>query len=90
MVTGAFHVGLQMVTGGRGLHERYPNRAGHEHLHRLNGSRPAAREPFTPDGKLTFDKLTDVYHSATKHEEDQPCHLLLADTSICKIGRAHV
>ena len=24
---------------------------------------------------LTFDKLTNVYHSGTTHEEDQPCHL---------------
>ena len=35
------------------------------------------------DGKLTFDKLTDVYHSGTKHEEDQPCHLVVADTNVC-------
>ena len=24
-----------------------------------------------------------MYHSAAKHEEDQPCHLLIADTNIC-------
>ncbi len=83
MIGGAFHAGLQMVTGGRGLYERYSNRAGHEHLHKLNGTRPVPRPPFVPDGKLTFDKLTDVYHSATKHGEDQPCHLLIADTNIC-------
>jgi len=35
------------------------------------------------DGKLTFDKLTDLYHSGTKHEEDQPSHLVIADTNIC-------
>ena len=38
---------------------------------------------YKGDGKLTFDKLTDVYHSGTKHAEDQPCHLLIADTNIC-------
>ncbi|MGL4395451.1 MAG: electron transfer flavoprotein-ubiquinone oxidoreductase [Hyphomicrobium sp.] len=32
-----------------------------------------------PDGKLTFDKLTNVSFSATNHEEDQPVHLKLAD-----------
>ena len=37
-----------------------------------------------PDGKLTFDRLTDVYHSGTKHEEDQPTHLHVADTNICE------
>ena len=35
------------------------------------------------DGKLTFDKLTDLYHSGTKHEEDQPSHLVIHDTNIC-------
>jgi len=35
------------------------------------------------DGKLTFDKLTDVYKSNTKHEEDQPSHLVISDFDIC-------
>jgi len=35
-----------------------------------------------PDGKLTFDKPSSVFLSNTNHEEDQPCHLQLADTSI--------
>ncbi|MCH9809172.1 MAG: electron transfer flavoprotein-ubiquinone oxidoreductase [Alphaproteobacteria bacterium] len=35
-----------------------------------------------PDGKLTFDRLTNVSFSATNHEEDQPVHLLLADKSV--------
>ena len=35
-----------------------------------------------PDGVLSFDRLTNVSFSATNHEEDQPCHLQLADASI--------
>ncbi len=35
-----------------------------------------------PDGKLTFAKLDSVFLSNTNHEEDQPCHLQLADPSI--------
>lgn len=35
-----------------------------------------------PDGKISFDKLSSVYLSNTNHEEDQPCHLQLTDTSI--------
>ncbi len=35
-----------------------------------------------PDGVLSFDKLSSVYLSNTNHEEDQPCHLKLADPDI--------
>ncbi len=35
-----------------------------------------------PDGKLSFDRLTNVSFSATNHEEDQPVHLCLKDPSI--------
>ncbi len=35
-----------------------------------------------PDGKLSFDKASSVYLSSTFHEEDQPCHLILADQRI--------
>ncbi len=31
------------------------------------------------DGKLSFDKSSSVFMSNTNHEEDQPCHLVLAD-----------
>ena len=35
-----------------------------------------------PDNVLTFDRLSSVFLSNTNHEEDQPCHLQLLDTSI--------
>src|SRR5690554_5913346 len=35
-----------------------------------------------PDGKLSFDKLSSVFLSNTNHEEDQPCHLRLADPEL--------
>ena len=35
-----------------------------------------------PDNKLSFDKLSSVFLSNTNHEEEQPCHLKLADSSI--------
>ena len=34
-----------------------------------------------PDGVLSFDKTSSVYLSSTNHEEDQPVHLRLTDTS---------
>lgn len=35
-----------------------------------------------PDGKLSFDRLTNVSFSMTNHEESQPSHLKLKDTAI--------
>jgi len=35
-----------------------------------------------PDGVLTFDRLSSVFLSNTNHEEEQPCHLTLADASV--------
>ena len=35
-----------------------------------------------PDGKISFDRLTNVSFSATNHEEEQPCHLQLSDNTI--------
>jgi electron-transferring-flavoprotein dehydrogenase len=47
------------------------------------GGREQLLGPSRGDGKLTFDKLTDLYHSGTRHEEDQPAHLIIHDTNIC-------
>ena len=78
---------LGTVTGGKGfgLFERLPAEAGHERLRRLDSERSDYRapEPLAADGKLTFDRLADVYNSGAAQEEDQPVHLLVADTSIC-------
>ncbi|MGZ9809425.1 4Fe-4S dicluster domain-containing protein [Pseudoroseicyclus sp. H15] len=35
-----------------------------------------------PDGKLSFDRLTNVAYSFTNHEESQPAHLKLKDPSV--------
>ncbi|MBI2956365.1 MAG: electron transfer flavoprotein-ubiquinone oxidoreductase [Acidobacteria bacterium] len=80
---GLFHAALQFVTGGRGLYARYSNRAGHEQYKKLSALTDARPLAFKPDGQFTFDKVTDVFYSGTRHEEDQPAHLLVADTDIC-------
>ncbi|HVB36541.1 MAG TPA: electron transfer flavoprotein-ubiquinone oxidoreductase, partial [Candidatus Acidoferrales bacterium] len=82
---GALNAGLQFITGGRGLVDPMRARAGYEDFKKLD--RPLERVDqstrFKGDGTLTFDRLTDVYHSGTRHEEDQPCHLVVADLNIC-------
>src|SRR5262249_48641991 len=88
-VSGMVHAGIQQFTGGRGLKERYSNHAGHECMEKLSqlpadgGAEEHLINAARGDGKLTFDKLTDVYYSGTKHEEDQPAHLVIHDTNIC-------
>jgi electron-transferring-flavoprotein dehydrogenase len=86
---GTLHGGLQLLTGGRGVRSRYPSHPGHERMHRLSEKDGALLGQIKPDGKLTFDKLSDVYHSATHHEEDQPSHLKIADFDICNHRCTH-
>ena len=35
-----------------------------------------------PDGKITFDRLSSVFLSNTNHDEDQPAHLTLKDSTV--------
>ncbi len=80
---GTLHTALQFITGGRGLHTRYHSHADYTHMRKLTQLLPQPPSRIKPDGRLTFDKLADVYHSGTHHEEDQPPHLRIADTNIC-------
>jgi electron-transferring-flavoprotein dehydrogenase len=89
LVPGLLHTALEQLTGGRGLHEVYLTEPGHKRMQHLDqlpadgGNRAHMLGQAKGDGELTFDKLTDLYHSGTKHEEDQPSHLIIADTNIC-------
>ncbi|MEO0618174.1 MAG: electron transfer flavoprotein-ubiquinone oxidoreductase, partial [Pseudomonadota bacterium] len=42
------------------------------------------------DGKLTFDRLTNVAFSGTNHEEDQPIHLKVQDDRLQKISEYEI
>ncbi len=82
---GLFHAGLQFVTGGRGLIDPMRSKPDYQEYTKLNRDRTPVDQStrFKGDGKLTFDRLTDVYHSGTRHDEDQPCHLHVLDPNIC-------
>ena len=89
LYAGLFHSGLQMSTGGRGFVDPMAPSKGYAEVHRLAdyygaGTSREAFKRIKADGKLTFDRLTDVYNSGTKHDEDQPVHLHVADTNICE------
>jgi electron-transferring-flavoprotein dehydrogenase len=81
LLNGFLQSGLQQLTGGHGLIDPMRAHADYEAYNQIYG-RPAP-ERFKGDGKLTFDRLTDVYHSGTRHEDDQPCHLIVHDLNIC-------
>ena len=74
-------LGAQFITGGRGFID--PMQI-HDDASTLKPSQfRAPTQVQDLDGKLYLDKLTGVYFSGTKHEEDQPCHLLIPDKELC-------
>jgi electron-transferring-flavoprotein dehydrogenase len=85
------NTGLQFFTGGRawGIFDRDHVHAGHLEMKKLSaygyqGDNIEQRyNGLRFDGKTTFNKLTDVYHAAVGHDEDQPAHLHVLDTNIC-------
>ena len=85
------NTGLQFFTGGRawGIFDRDHVHAGHLEMQKLSaygyqGDNIEQRyNGLRFDGKTTFNKLTDVYHAAVGHDEDQPAHLHVLDTNIC-------
>jgi electron-transferring-flavoprotein dehydrogenase len=89
LLPGLVKSGIQQMLGGRNLGGDLSNHAGYLNMRKLDAigrstyGREATLGPAKGDGKLTFDKLTDVYHSGTRHEDDQPIHLVIRDTNVC-------
>jgi electron-transferring-flavoprotein dehydrogenase len=79
---GLAFAGLQMLTNGWWIRQAVPSEAGHARMHRLDPSGHGQLPALKPDRQLTFDKLTNVHFSGTRHEEDQPSHLLV-HTEVC-------
>ncbi len=82
LFAGLLNGAAQMLTGGRGWRDPMLARAGHLRMQKLQAA-PRHDWSLQPDEQLTFSKITDVYHSGTRHEEDQPPHLIIHDTDIC-------
>ena len=87
--SGILHSGVQQLLRGKSFGPDLRNHAGYLDMRQLGAvdrstyGREAVLGPARSDGTLTFDKLTDVYHSGTRHEDDQPVHLVIRDTNIC-------
>lgn len=87
-VSKLIHLGAQYFTHGRGLKDPLPIKVDSETIVPITRSVSANSAnqgvEVKIDGELYVDKLTGVYLSATIHEEDQPCHILIPDPSICQ------
>jgi len=77
---------VRLLTGGRGIEDEMVVHAGHENMRRLSELPRSQRskEEFEFDGVLTFSKEHLVGFSGTQHEVDQPSHLVVADTDLCR------
>ncbi|MGE5814630.1 MAG: 4Fe-4S dicluster domain-containing protein [Acidobacteriota bacterium] len=91
LLAGVAYSGLSLVTGGWWVKDPMPAEPGYERLEtraEYYGSNPPAPDatttPIKIDRQLTFDRLTGVHYSGTRHAEDQPSHLIVHDADICR------
>ncbi|RPI47187.1 MAG: electron transfer flavoprotein-ubiquinone oxidoreductase [Betaproteobacteria bacterium] len=81
LFTGTLMVGIdQVLFGGKAPWTLHHKHADHETLMNKRDARPI--EYPKPDGVLTFDRLSSVFISNTNHEENQPVHLTLKDSTV--------
>ena len=81
-----FHMAVQQLTGGRDVlsYEKIEeDRYSFESVTEYHGPGAELPEPHESDGEKFLDKLSNVYNSGTIHNEDQPCHLKILDTTVC-------
>jgi electron-transferring-flavoprotein dehydrogenase len=84
LIGGIMFAGLQMLTRGWWIRQAVPTTPGHLQMRRIDQSgHRHSTPPVKADRVITFDKLTNVHYSGTRHEEDQPSHLLV-HTEVCE------
>jgi electron-transferring-flavoprotein dehydrogenase len=89
-IAGAAFTGLSLVTGGGWFKDPLPAHGGWTRIRKLvdyyKDARPDPESTVNPvkiDRQLTFDRLTGVHYSGTRHPEDQPSHLVVHDATVC-------
>ena len=89
-VAGAAFTGLSLVTRGGWFKDPLPAHGGWTRIRKLaeyyKDARPDSESTVNPvkiDRQLTFDRLTGVHYSGTRHPEDQPSHLIVHDATVC-------
>jgi electron-transferring-flavoprotein dehydrogenase len=91
LFAGVMYSGVALATKGWWITDPIPSHAGYERMETrqayYHGAPPPLDAPVAGvkiDRILTFDKQTDVHYSGTRHREDEPSHLLVRDTDICR------
>ncbi len=77
---GAYNFIDQNFFGGRLPFKLSDNTPDHACMKRADACSPI--EYPKPDGKISFDKPSSVFLSNTNHEDNQPVHLQLADSTV--------
>jgi len=81
---GFLKFGINLITAGRGLSLSGKSRLEADYKHCSPVSQSKRLSPMAFDNKTTFDKETDVFYSGTKHDEEQPCHILIPSAEVCR------
>ena len=91
LLPGVMYAGLALATRGWWVRDPMPAHAGFTRMETLDEyykahppSPDAPSNAVKTDRALTFDKLTNVHYSGTRHIEDQPSHLIVLDSDICR------
>ncbi len=91
LLAGLAYSGLSLVTGGWWVRDPMPAHAGYARMAKLaeyyKDGPPDPDSTVNPvkiDRQLTFDRLTNVHYSGTRHAEDQPSHLIVHDAEVCR------
>jgi electron-transferring-flavoprotein dehydrogenase len=92
LAAGVLYSGIALATNGWWVTDPMASDGGYKRMETLAEYYPGPAPPpenvpgdqVKIDRQLTFDKLTNVHFSGTRHTEDQPSHLIVHDTDICR------
>src|SRR3989338_9137947 len=84
--------GTQLVTGGRGLSLSGKLKMAEDYKH-YDSIREVRGRAFLEQNKnelvfdkvMTFDKEADIFYSGTKHDEEQPSHIVVPNLQVCQV-----
>ncbi len=88
---GMMQFAAQILTGGRGLSlsGKLTVKEDYKHCRLINQMRGRTfleryKDELVFDNKKTFDKETDLFYSGTKHNEEQPSHIVVPSADLCR------